>query len=86
MRTTGGKKPGAEPGAAMFGDVNTHTILETVLPKLEDEVARSLWRRIHSEYASGGPGAVPSYLNARFAEIAARVRADVKTVQDAENG
>ena len=61
----------------MFEDVNTRSILDQVPAKLNGEVARSLWRPIDSEFASGGPGAVTSYLRSQFDEIATRLRAEL---------
>ena len=61
----------------MFEDVNTRSILDQVPAKLKGEVARSLWRRIDSEFASSGPGAVTSYLRSQFDEIATRLRAEL---------
>ena len=68
----------------MFEDVNTHSILGQVPPKLKGETARSLWRRIHSEFGSAGPGAVTSYLRSQFDEIATRLRADLASAKDVE--
>ena len=68
----------------MFEDVNTRSILDQVPAKLKDEVARSLWRRIDSECASGGPGAVTTYLRSQFDEIAARLRTELAAAEDAE--
>ena len=70
----------------MFEDVNTRSILGQVQPRLKDEVARSLWRRIDSEFESGGPGAVTSYLRSQFAELATRLRAELVAAEDAEQG
>ena len=61
----------------MFEDVNTRSILDQVPAKLKGEVARSLWRRIDSEFASGGPAAVTSYLRSQFDEIATRLHAEL---------
>ena len=70
----------------MFKGVNTRSILDQVQPSLNDEVARSLWRRIDSEFGSGGPGAVKSYLRSQFNEIATRLRAELAAAKDAEQG
>ena len=68
----------------MFEDVNTRMILDQVSAKLRDEEARSLWRRIDSEFGSGGPGAVTSYLRSQFGEIATRLRDELAAAEDAE--
>lgn len=68
----------------MFEDVNIRSILDQVSAKLSDEEARFLWRRIDSEFGSGGPGAVTSYLRARFEEIDKRLRAELAAAEDAE--
>ena len=68
----------------MFEDVNTRSIRDQVPAKLKGEVARSLWRRIDSEFGSGGPGAVTSYLRSQFDEIATRLRAELAAAEDAE--
>ena len=67
----------------MFEDVNTHSILGQVPSKLQGDAARSLWRRIDSELASGGPGAVTSYLRSQFEEIATKLRAELAAAKDA---
>lgn len=68
----------------MFDDVNTRSILDQVPAKLKGEVSRSLWRRIDSELATGGPGAVTSYLGSQFDEIATRLRAELAAAKDLE--
>ncbi|MCY4615139.1 MAG: hypothetical protein OXC71_01925 [Chloroflexi bacterium] len=68
----------------MFEDVNTRSIRDQVPARLKGEVARSLWRRIDSEFGSGGPGAVTSYLRSQFDEIATRLRAELAAAEDAE--
>ena len=68
----------------MFEDVNTRSILDQVPAKLKDEVARSLWHRIDSEFGSGGPGAVASYLRSQFEEIATRLRTELAAAKDVE--
>ena len=70
----------------MFEDVSTRSILDQVQAKLADEKARSLWRRIDSEFRSGGPVAVTSYLDSRFGEIATRLRAEVVAPKNLEEG
>ncbi len=70
----------------MFKDVTTRSIMDQVQPRLNDEAARSLWRRIDSEFGSGGPGAVKSFLGAQFAEIATRLRAELAATEDVEQG
>ena len=70
----------------MFKDVNTRSILGQVQPRLKDEAARSLWRRIDSEFGSGGPGAVTSYLGSQFDEIATRLRAELAAAENIEQG
>ena len=61
----------------MFEDVNTRSILSQVPARLKGEEARSLWRRVDSEFGSGGPEGVTSYLRSQFDEIAARLRAEL---------
>ena len=56
--------------------------LARVPPKLKSEVAWSLWRRIDSEFGSGGPGAVTSYLRSQFEEIATRLRTELAAAED----
>ena len=68
----------------MFEDVKTSSILGQVPARLRGEVARSLWRRIDSEFGSGGRGAVTSYLCSRFDEIATRLRAELEAAKDLE--
>ncbi len=68
----------------MFKDVNTRSILNQVPAKLKGEAAQSLWRRIESEFASGGPGAVSSYLRSQFEEVVTRLRADLAAVKDVD--
>ena len=68
----------------MFEDVNNRSILAQVPAKLKGEPARSLWRRIDSELASGGPGAVASYLQSQFSEISTRIRSELSAFKDAE--
>ena len=68
----------------MFEDVNTRSILNQVPGKLKGQVARSLWRRVDSELAAGGPGAVASYLRSQFDEIATRLRAELAAASDVE--
>ena len=68
----------------MFEDVNTRSIRDQVPAMLKGEVARSLWRRIDSEFGSGGSGAVTSYLRSQFDEIATRLRAELAAAEDAE--
>ena len=70
----------------MFEDVNTRSILDQVPAKLKGEVARSLWRRIDSEFGSGEPAAVTSYLRSQFDEIATRLRAELAAAEDVEKG
>ena len=70
----------------MFEDVNTRSIRDQVPAMLKGEVARSLWRRIDSEFGSGGSGAVTSYLRSQFDEIATRLRAELAAAEDAEEG
>ncbi|MDE0221492.1 MAG: hypothetical protein OXJ90_19640 [Spirochaetaceae bacterium] len=68
----------------MFEDVNTRSILVQVPAKLKGEEARSLWRRIDSELATGGPGSAISYLRSQFDEIATRLRTELETAKDVE--
>ena len=68
----------------MFDDVNTRSILDQVPAKLKGQVERSLWRRIDSELAAGGPGAVTSYLHSQFDEIGTRLRAELVAAKDVE--
>jgi hypothetical protein len=66
----------------MFEDLSTRSILDRVPAKLEGEVARSLWRRIESEFSSGGVSAVESYVTAQFDEIRTNIRAALAVVKD----
>ena len=68
----------------MFEDVDTRLILGQVPSKLQGEAARSLWRRIDSELASGGPRAVTSYLRSRFEGIGTRLRTELSAATDVE--
>ena len=68
----------------MFEGVNTDAILDAVPASLPGEVERSLWRRIRSEYTSGGPTAVPSYLRAQFDLIATRLSSELEVTEDPE--
>ena len=68
----------------MFEDVNTRSILDQVPAKLQGEAARSLWRRIDSEFGPGGSGAVTSYLRSQFEQIATRLRAELAAAKDGE--
>ena len=67
----------ALPGSRMFEDVDTRSILDQVPAKLKGDAAWSLWRRIHSELATGGPEGVTSYLRSQFEEIATRLRQEL---------
>lgn len=67
----------------MFEGINTRSILDQVPSKMKDTAARSLWKRIDSEFASDGPRRVSSYLRSRFDEISTRLRADLADVKDA---
>jgi hypothetical protein len=58
----------------MFDNVNTRAILDQVPATLKGDPARSLWKRIESEFASGSTGGVSSYLASQFDEIGARLR------------
>ena len=68
----------------MFEDVNTRAIVDQVPAKLKSQEAQSLWRRIDSEFAAGGPGAVTSYLRSQFDEISTRLRAELAASKDME--
>lgn len=74
----------ADGGSPMFDDVNTRSILDQVPPKLQGDEARSLWRRIQSEFRSGGVGAVESYLRSQSDDIARRLRTELSASKDAE--
>ena len=66
----------------MFDDVNTRSILDQVPAKLRGETARSLWRRVDSEFSSGGSASVSTYLASQFEEIAVRLKAALTAVKD----
>ena len=66
----------------MFDDVSTEAILRRVSTKLEEEDARTLWRRVDSEFASGGSKGVTTYLRARFGELDARLRRELAAAKD----
>lgn len=68
----------------MFEHVNTRAILDQVPANLNDEAARSLWRRMDSEFESGGPEAVTSYLRSQFDEIAGRLRDQLAAARNAD--
>lgn len=67
----------------MFEHVSTRSILANVPADLQRE-ALSLWRRIDSELASGGPGAVTTYLRSQFEEITTRLREELVAAKDAQ--
>ena len=66
----------------MFEEINTRSILARVPVQLQDEKARSLWRRLDSELSSGGGLSAESYLKAQFAEVQANVRHAMSVVKD----
>lgn len=70
----------------MFEDLNTRSILNQVPAKLQGEAARSLWRRIDSEFSSDGGPAVGSYLTSQFDEIRTNLRAALAVVKDSLKG
>ena len=65
-----------------FDDINTRSILDQVPATLKGDPQRSLWKRVESEYLSGGPGSVSSYLAAQFEQIGSRLRTDLGTVKN----
>lgn len=67
----------------MFEDVSTRSILDKVPAALQRE-ALSLWRRIDSELATGGPGAVTTYLRSQFEEITTKLREELEATKDAQ--
>lgn len=69
-------------GIAMFEDLNTRSILDRVPAKLRAEVTRSFWRRLDSEFSSGGVPAVESYLTSQFDEIKTSIRGSLTAVKD----
>lgn len=71
-------------GSHMFEEVSTRAILGQVPPKLQREEERSLWRRIQSEFESGGPRAVTSYLRSQFDEITTSLGTELTAAEDAE--
>lgn len=80
---TWAQPPSGEPtGGRMFDDVSTEAILRRVSTKLEEEDARTLWRRVDSEFASGGSKGVTTYLRARFGELDARLRRELAAAKD----
>ncbi|MXZ67450.1 MAG: hypothetical protein F4Z17_00270 [Acidimicrobiia bacterium] len=66
--------------------MSTRSILGDVPTNLQGEVPRSLWRRIDSEFTSGGSGAVTSYLRSQFEEIATRLHDELEVATDADWG
>jgi hypothetical protein len=66
----------------MFDDVNTRAILDQVPLTLRGDPARSLWKRVESEFSSGGTGSVSSYLASQFEEIGNRLRTALATAKD----
>jgi len=66
----------------MFENVNTRSILDQVPRTLKGDPARSLRKRIESEYTSRGVGSVSSYLGAQFEEIGSRLRAALTAAKD----
>jgi hypothetical protein len=66
----------------MFDNVNTRSILDQVPPTLKGDPARSLWKRVESEFTSGGAGSVSSYLASQFEEIGNRLRAALRAAKD----
>ncbi len=65
----------------MFEEINTRSILGRVPVQLQDENARSLWRRLDSELSSGGGSGVESYLRSQFDEIRAKIRGELSSVK-----
>lgn len=59
----------------MFDNINSRSILDQVPATLKGDPARSLWRRLESEFSSGGTGTAGSYLTSQFEEIGTRLRA-----------
>lgn len=70
----------------MFEDVNTRAILDRVPARLNNEGARALWLRMNSEFESGGPAVVTSYLHSRFAEITQRLRDELAAAKNVDEG
>jgi hypothetical protein len=66
----------------MFDNVNTRSILDEVPKTLKGDPARSLWKRIESEYMSRGAGSVSSYLASQFEEIGTRLRVALTAAKD----
>lgn len=71
---------GAPARSRTFEDVDTRSILDQVPAKLQGDAAWSLWRRIDSELATGGPERVTSYLRSEFDRIATKLRRDLAAV------
>lgn len=69
----------------MFDDINGQKILSRVPGKLKDDSARALWRKIQSELSTGGTGAVETYLNSHFQEVATRLRAQLEIAKSADD-
>ena len=67
----------------MFDDVNTRSILDQVPPTLRGDPARSLWKRVESEFTSGGAASVSSYLASQFEEVGNRVALAEAQAQEA---
>ena len=66
----------------MFDNVSARSILDQVPPTLKGDPARSLWKRVESEFTSGGGASVNSYLASQFDEIRNRLRAELTAAKD----
>jgi len=78
--------PRATDGIHMFEDLNTRSILDRVPAKLQGEATRSLWRRLDSEFSSGGVPAVESYITSQFDEIRTNIRGALTAVKNSTPG
>ena len=70
-------------GSRLFEDVSTRSILRQVPAKLEEGAARSLWRRVSTEFASAGSKGVITHLRTTFGEIDTKIREELADAKDA---
>ncbi len=74
-----GTAAGTEPGTTLVDPVDD---LDQVPATLRGDPERSLWKRLESEFMSGGAGSVSSYLAAQFDQIGNRLRTGLGAVKD----
>ena len=71
---------------SIFEDLNTRSILDRLPAKLQGAETRSLWRRLDSEFSSGGVSAVESYIKSQFDEIRTNIRSTLTAVKGSTRG